>query len=266
MKIWIPKCGDAIKLDQDWTFNLETEYRNADLVDALDGKPQSRTNRYNRSGNRDVTFATDTQLVFDRIYIRQDSGDYTSVTFMIKEHTNLTLVGERFWVKLGDANKIEATYLSSDHPVGGFAKQRYKSELKARLDPAVKAMQEATKQAKKELETAREACGEEVQANNAGPIAFHVDRIISDVVGRANNNGSYSYGGRDRGSIRHEMICGSRYARRGSQQVWTIESTKKDAIAGLTIRNIRFFCDGAKFGGFTVTSKGAEVVNIAPLV
>ncbi len=266
MKIWIPKCGDEVKLDQEWTFTLEPESRNADFCAALSGKPRSgsRWNARNSYQEQQVTFPVGCRLIFDRIYIRQDSGDYTSVTFMIKDHPKFEFIGERFWTKLGDANKIEATFLSEGNPVGGFAKARYKAEAKMTVDPAFKQAAEDRKRAKEELEAARRACCEEVESNNAGPVAAHVDNIIREVINHA--AGSHNYYANSASSVRSMMISGESWSRRGKAGVvWTVDSTKKDTLTGTTVRNIRFFM-GRKFGGFVVTSRGTEIYNIAPLV
>lgn len=270
MKIWIPKCGDEVKLDQDWTFTLHPEYRNADFCGAVGGgaKPGPRYHATKNYQQQEVTFPAGCHLVFDRIYIRQDSGDYTSVTFMIKQHPKHEYIGERFWVKLPDANKIEATFLSENNPVGGFAKAKYKAEAKAAIDPAFAQAAIDRKRAKEELEAARRACSEEVESNNAGPVAAHVDKIIRDAVNHINGSktSSYFWGGASASQVRSIMIQGT-YWRRGGKDApaWVIDSTKKND-QGQTIRNIRFWHEGRKFDGFTVTSKGAEICGIIPLI
>ncbi len=270
MKIWIPKCGDEVKLDQDWTFKLNPEYRNSDFFAVISGKAPTGS-RYNAKASyqeQDVTFPAGCHIVFDRIYIRQDSGDYTSVTFIIKDHPIFNYIGERFWVKLADANKIEATHISEDNPVGGFAKARYKAAAKSKVDPAFKQAAEDRKLAKEALEAARRACSEEVEANNAGPVAAHVDRIIQEVVRHAGHSRTNSYwGSMSAQQVRQIMINGTYWRRRGKDGVaWTVDSTKIDTKAGTTIRNIRFFNEGRKFGGFTVVSRGTEIYGISPLV
>jgi hypothetical protein len=55
----------------------------------------------------DVTLPKDTILKVDRIYIRQGSEDFDSVTFRISDCPNKDLIKKRFWVKLDDANKLE---------------------------------------------------------------------------------------------------------------------------------------------------------------
>jgi hypothetical protein len=147
MKIWIPKRGDEVRLDQDWTFTLHPEYRNTDFV---------------------------------------------------------------------------------------------------RRSPA---------------------SAEEVESNNAGPIAAHVDGIIRTVVQHVNSSASYPfYGNAQANGIRQIMINGKHWRRSGKEpEAWTIDSTKENDD-GTTVRNIRFFCQGRKFGGFTVTSKGAEICGVAPPV
>lgn len=270
MKIWIPKCGDEVRLDQDWTFTLHPEHRNADFCAAISGAPRTGPRYSAKSAyqEKDVTFDAGCHIVFDRIYIRQDSGDYTSVTFIIKKHPKHEFIGERFWVKLPDANKIDATFLSEDNPVGGFAKARYKAEAKAAIDPAFKQASEDRKKAKEDLEAARRACIEEVEANNAGPVAAHVDGIIRAVVQNANSSSTHPfYGTAAAGGVRALMIQGKYFGRGRNRETeaWTIDSTKKNED-GTTARNIRFWHQGRKFGGFTVTSKGTEICGVVPLV
>jgi len=106
MKLYIPKLGDELKLTSDWTFKLESEYRNSGLYDELYGE-RNRQRGYRDHETKDTTLPKDTVLKVDRIYIRQGSEDYDSVTFRISYCPNTKLNKKRFWVKLNDANNIE---------------------------------------------------------------------------------------------------------------------------------------------------------------
>jgi len=115
MKLYIPKLGDELKLTKDWKFKLQYEHRNNSLTQALFGKNWSEhylehSAMNDRMGAYDICVATlpkDTILKVDRIYIRQGSEDYDSVTFRISDCPNKKLNKKRFWVKLDDANELE---------------------------------------------------------------------------------------------------------------------------------------------------------------
>ena len=159
MKIWIPKCGDAVRLTKDWNFKLHEEYRNKDVWMLFAGSEMPERNwRVERELLQlDCLMPARTELVFDRLYIRQDNDEYASATFMIKEHQDDRYIGERFWVKLVDANTIECETTSTGNPVGGFAKNVYKGAVLNKKDPSrvVKAVER--KRAKEEIEAARDA-------------------------------------------------------------------------------------------------------------
>lgn len=160
MNLWIPTIGDAFVLEADWHFKLFSEHRNSAMAEAL-GQPFSG-NRYriDESQPRDVVLPANTELVTDRIYIRQGAGDFDSVTFVIKACPNSKLVGERFWAKLPEVNQIQCVPTTADNPVGPFAKAKYQAELLAQTNPdsarEAQEKRDARERAKDELVLVRE--------------------------------------------------------------------------------------------------------------
>lgn len=262
MKLWIPRCGDAAILDADWTFTLQSEYRNNDAYDLLrPSQSKPLRHRYDSHGpDIKVTFVVGTELVFDRIYIRQGKGyeDFASVTFIIKEHANDALVGERFWVKLEDANKMDLTPTTVDNPVGGFAKQRYKSKVKDKNDPtgaAKKAAKDAkTKAAKAELDAAREAVQREC-ADPKSPHAQHINDMITAIM---KNWSSHQHVFGDRSSVRRCMTD-KPYNKRSPR--WSTQASYSGRD-GARYREFSFWYDQKHWGGFVVTTKAGVITKI----
>lgn len=102
MKLLIPEIGTKLKLIEDWTFLLQSEYRNEKLFKKLELD-------MNKSKTRIVTIPKDTIMTVDRIYIKKGSNSYSSLTFNIpkKENKKHPLGGSRFWASLTDVNQIE---------------------------------------------------------------------------------------------------------------------------------------------------------------
>lgn len=111
----IPDIGTEITLAEDWKFNLFKEQRNNSLFE-----------RKNIKMDRTITIILPkgTVLRVDRIFIRQNMSDYSSLSFYIisspdtdlnptipvpKENISSFSVGKivRFWAKLDEVNKIE---------------------------------------------------------------------------------------------------------------------------------------------------------------
>jgi hypothetical protein len=111
MKLFIPKLGTVIRLTEPWTFGLHYEHRNRRLWDMMFAPPemQPHPNRF-RFGFQDVrllTLVDGTELKISRVFIRQGSEDYDSVTFYGGVHHMGVIHKARFWAKLDDVNKIE---------------------------------------------------------------------------------------------------------------------------------------------------------------
>lgn len=136
MKINIPKLNSVLRLTKDWKFSVEYERRNDlffhkhfDLK-----KDQFISQSWNHSIGKyeplkvcirnpkdyylhdelyeipnkiEVTLPKETELIVDRIYIRKNADKFDSVTFRIKNCSEIKYNKQRFWVKLDQANEIE---------------------------------------------------------------------------------------------------------------------------------------------------------------
>lgn len=120
LNAFIPEIGTRLKLTKDWTFDLFLEPRNKQVF-SLDGKRSARYNETSKSYKRMLPKGTVFQV--DRIYVRQGSEKYSSVTLFIVETTDPVLTKKkkraqpfktkgckhygRFWVKLIQFNEAE---------------------------------------------------------------------------------------------------------------------------------------------------------------
>ena len=111
MKMYIPSLKTKLQLTKLWTFSLFCEERNKTLWDLKSGR--SPLNMIPLMHRRGVMALIDlpkgTNLTIDRIFIRQGSEPFNSVTMRgeVEHFGNLYKV--RFWVVLDDFNKMEAT-------------------------------------------------------------------------------------------------------------------------------------------------------------
>ena len=116
MQLFIPPLNTKLQLLEDWNFALYKEHRNYYVWEALTGTLY----RYDdiESPPPIVTLLKDTIIRIDRIYIRKGQTGYDSVTFTVVDTPNPALKlkkqggtfegTRRFWVKLEDANQIQA--------------------------------------------------------------------------------------------------------------------------------------------------------------
>lgn len=257
MRLHIPKCGDAAKLVSSWTFELQPEYRNEAFYNTWNGTLRADW----QPEKRGITLEAGTELVFDRVYIRQHADEFASVTFIIKEAFFAKLVGERFWVKLEDANRLELDYTSSDNPVGGLAKRTYKAVLKERSDPSLVGKREAAGVAKMALEFARDHVRKECGGMSIDRHRQHVDDIISAVCSGP-RGARWQTMAPDRGTVR--MYMTNKPRRRADTDMWSVRSTS--VPDGTTVRELRFTWNGMKFGGFKMTMHGNKVLTCEALV
>lgn len=70
-------------------------------------KAHQNLESFERATGLIVTFPRGTVLEIDRIYIRKNAAEFSSVTFKIREKNKVL----RFWAKLEDVNKIEGNLL-----------------------------------------------------------------------------------------------------------------------------------------------------------
>jgi hypothetical protein len=131
MKLFIPSVGYRLKLTEDWTFSLYSEWRNRALQEALKlgtVKPFGMySHRYPEIMN--VTLPKETILEVDRVYIRATNknktgdDDYDSLTFKIIDCPTINQKKVRFWAKLNDVNNIQF-FVENDDSLKNVKKQR----------------------------------------------------------------------------------------------------------------------------------------------
>lgn len=110
----IPSIGDKVKLKEDWTFTLHSEYRNDSLFKYAGLPVTPRWYEWmkdfpERYGPKPTpityTIPAGSVLTIDRIYIRKGSPEFNSVTFILNG-AKVDKRAVRFWAKLADVNKI----------------------------------------------------------------------------------------------------------------------------------------------------------------
>jgi hypothetical protein len=125
----IPEIGTVLRLEEDWTFQLHSEYRNEKVI-ALVGKEFKEDWTWEREGRKapgpwEVTIRKGALLTVDRLYVRKGADDYSSLTFILRQDGKPTLAfgGKeieckggfkhfgvsgvaRFWAKLEDVNRM----------------------------------------------------------------------------------------------------------------------------------------------------------------
>ncbi len=118
LQLFIPPLGTVLELSEDWEFDLWGEYRNAKmlmqtgLLPATNARWSSGYEKFRQSPAR-VTLMAGTHLRIERIYIRQGSSSFDSVTFTVVNTPDKrflskrgTVTKVRFWAKLACANRI----------------------------------------------------------------------------------------------------------------------------------------------------------------
>lgn len=111
MKLFIPNLGTVLRLTEDWSFPVKSEYRNSDLRRVFNDKPGID---YIPAGTV-VTFPKGTVMAVERIYIRRGASDYDSVTFRTITSPDPRLASKknggtgsvRFFAALWDVNNMD---------------------------------------------------------------------------------------------------------------------------------------------------------------
>lgn len=258
MNLWIPTIGDAFILESDWKFHLHHEGRNVLMAEAF-GQPFGKS-YHNPSPAREVTFVTGTELVVDRIYIRQGADEFDSLTFVVKWAERESLVGERFWAKLNEVNLIQCRATTSGNPIGPFAKSKYKASVKPK-DPEADVKAAAKIKSKEELELARRTVLELVNAahyNSSHKYGAHIMMLASDMAARIRTQRM----GRTWGSC-HIYTPSDMLRQIGGERLWPCTATRK-LPDGSTERDFRFrwYEDSEiRSGGITVTILNGNVTD-----
>lgn len=110
MKIFIPDIGTNLTLKENWEFILYHEEKNANLFDKLglgevelywewekNKKPPSHPL---------VILPKTTILTVERVYIKKNKSDYSSIAFKILDSPNKVLKKLHFFAKLKDVNNM----------------------------------------------------------------------------------------------------------------------------------------------------------------
>lgn len=213
-------------------------------------------------GTHSITLPAGSELVVDRIYIRQDAPSFESVTFIVKDHPDIDVIGQRFWVKLPDANTIDGTHTSSGNPIG-FGASAYRTLAKAKVDPTIIEKAKRRKEAKAEVDSIREQLVIELQIsqwdNNLKHIRSHMDGMINSCYMRyKNHNWIACMLSSDSFKDRHLSYL-------TSERYWVCSKSKKQND-GSIVRD--FFIESffeKKDGGFQVTSKDGKLISVTPI-
>ncbi len=116
-RLYIPACGDRLKLTSSWTFTLYFEHRNFGFAKeqkvVLEDAPGF--SRWGQPrGWEAYTIPVGTVLECDRVYIRTFNksassveDDYDSITWKIIGENGKQKKNCRFWAKLSECNNIE---------------------------------------------------------------------------------------------------------------------------------------------------------------
>ncbi len=262
MRLRIPKTGDAARLTADWQFRLHIDQRNASCHNVMQGSSHWAKTNWSAWNEGPFLLPAGAEVVFDRIYIRQDKDEFASVTFIIKDHpTRDDLVGERFWVKLEEANQLELEWTDSDNPVGGFPKTKYQAMIRERRTPAEQEKRFVAAAAKVELAAARayarELCDQDSSLNRSSfETRVHVDGIINAVLSDAPKACSLRAS-----DVRFRMTWHVR--RKRDPEYWHSRSTNNPD--GTVTRDLRFTWENKKYGGFRLTMRGSDVISCSML-
>jgi hypothetical protein len=111
--LFVPPLGTRLVLAEPWDFQLYNERRNATLM-ALLG--DTRELVYSKPEPIPASLPAGTELILDRYYIKQNLGDFDSVSFRIAGASASAQlycgIGStakrqvRFWAKLDDVNRL----------------------------------------------------------------------------------------------------------------------------------------------------------------
>jgi hypothetical protein len=117
-RLFIPACGDRLRLTAPWRFSLYLESRNMKFAKelAIEDPGKGKWAPYPLP-RRDAELPAGTVIECDRVYIRlynksrtQPENDYDSITWKVLREKGKAGKGKpsgRFWVKLPDCYSIE---------------------------------------------------------------------------------------------------------------------------------------------------------------
>lgn len=272
MRLYVPQPGEAAILLQPWTFTLHPEHRNVDFHHAFDpsepnwGTWQPYPLRGMNGLPKQITLPVGTELVFDRVYVRQGAEEYASLTFVVKACPTEAIVGERFWAKLDDANAMDIERTTSGNPIGAFARGAYRKAIKEAKDPELartNAQKRADMKASKEALAAARA---HVESIALGPVNMHLEGIITEALRELQARYPGWPNRHDRASVKWDMSRGP--CRANDPPKWACKTLR--GAGGDVIRELRYVVDPfgrspKKLGGFRLTMRGTQVLSCEPL-
>jgi hypothetical protein len=112
--------GTKVRLEEEWNFALYNEYRNKSLGLLLcEDKWKKAQNTWPPKPIDFITLPAGTELAIERVYIRAQLGDFSSITFRVTKIDDPRFFGPgkgtnkdktvlkkaRFWAKLADVNE-----------------------------------------------------------------------------------------------------------------------------------------------------------------
>jgi len=110
MKMFIPKLGTKLRLQEDWEFSLFCEERNKSLWDMKAGRVgfDAIPWQVRKHNIALVRLLANDELRVDRVHIRKNQDEKDSVTFKGNVQHHGSFYSCRFWVLLDDFNRMEA--------------------------------------------------------------------------------------------------------------------------------------------------------------
>jgi len=119
LKIMIPDIGTQLIVSKNWTFDLHQESRNDSIITLFNlfgGRTHTPFDEATPAPKK-VTILRGSTLIIDRIYVRQQSKGYSSLSFFLQPQGQLQYGGQsvttsrrmRFWAKLTDVNQMVAS-------------------------------------------------------------------------------------------------------------------------------------------------------------
>lgn len=128
MNLFVPDIGTLLKLEEDWTFILYSEYRNQTLFEIFSENDKTDKNKL-------VELPKGLVVKVDRIYVRKGLSQYSSITFNIpkpktkreKEEMpeNIKFGGCKFWVKLHECNGVKLSPVVKNQETTDLFKKLY---------------------------------------------------------------------------------------------------------------------------------------------
>lgn len=121
MRVFVPRIGTLLRLNQEWTFSVYRDYRNSAALAALgDVKGVYYADDPDGHAGR-LTLPTGTVLLVDRVYVRQGinntgtPSEYDSLSFRVRAGGVTGLdARKRFFARVEDVNTLDVEVITED--------------------------------------------------------------------------------------------------------------------------------------------------------